>query len=110
MLKTLKNLGFKQVDAEVYLFLSKMGSQKGRNIAGNLKLYKQQLYCSLKRLQNKGFVRATAEHPALFSAVPLEKVLDLFLIEKAKQAETLQANRDELLSSWISMIKNSKES
>ena len=109
VLKTLVGLGLSQVEAEIYLFLSQTGPVKGRDIAEMLKLYKQQLYRSLKSLKCKGCVEATLGRPARFSAVPLEKVLDLFMKTKMEQAEDLKASRDKLLSSWRSIIKmNSK--
>lgn len=105
MVKTLVGLGLSQVEAEVYLFLAQAGPSKGREIATPLKLYKQQLYRSLKSLKCKGCVEATLEHPAKFSAVPLEKVLDFFMNAKTEQAKTLQASRNGLLLSWNSMTK-----
>ena len=105
MLKTLVGLGLSQVEAEVYLFLTQAGLSKGNEIAGALRLYKQQLYRTLKSLKCKGCVEASREHPATFSAVPLEKVLDLFMKEKIEQAEGLQASREELLSKWHSITK-----
>jgi sugar-specific transcriptional regulator TrmB len=103
--KTLTGLGLTEIDAEIYVLLAKEGSQKGRNIANALGLYKQQLYRSLKRLQRKGIVTATLEHPSHFSAVPLEKVIELIIKAKLEQAKALQESREELLSSWRSMIK-----
>jgi|WetSurMetagenome_2_1015567.scaffolds.fasta_scaffold04860_1 sugar-specific transcriptional regulator TrmB len=106
MLKTLVSLGLSQVEAEVYLFLTLAGLSRGREIAGALRLYKQQLYRTLKSLKCKGCVEASREHPAKFSAVLLEKVFDHFMKAKTKQAEGLQASREELLSNWRSMIEN----
>jgi sugar-specific transcriptional regulator TrmB len=111
MLKTLAGLGLSQVEAEVYLFLTQAGPTRGREIAASLRLYKQQLYRCLKGLKCKGCVKAALERPAMFSAVPLENVLDLIIKAKMEQAKGLQASRDELLSYWHSMIKkNSSKS
>ena len=108
LLKALVSLGLTEIDAEIYLLLAREGPQKGRNVAEVLKLYKQQLYRSLKRLQKKGVINATLERPARFSAVSLEKILDFLIEAKKEQALTLQANREELLSTWRSM--NEKDS
>jgi len=67
-------LGLTDVDAGIYLLLAKEGPRKGKSIGEALNLYKQQLYRSLKRLQEKGMVSSTLERPARFSAVSLEKV------------------------------------
>jgi sugar-specific transcriptional regulator TrmB len=105
LLKALVRLGFTEVDAEIYLFLANTGPQKGRNIVEALRLYKQQLYRSLKRLQMKGMIRATLECPAHFSAVSLEKVLDLLIEAKKEQALVWQESKKELLSTWHTLIK-----
>lgn len=105
VLKTLIGLELSEVEAEVYFFLAQAGPVKGRDIANARGLYKQQVYRSLKSLRAKGMVNATLEHPARFSAVPLEKVLDRFMKAKTEQAKNLQASRDELLSTWRSTIE-----
>ena len=109
MLKTLATLGLKETDSDIYLLLAKEGPQLGRNIGKALNLHKQQLYRSLKRLQDKGMVSSTLERPARFSAVTLEKVLE-FLIETSKeQALALQESKEELLSAWRSMMGKKSE-
>jgi sugar-specific transcriptional regulator TrmB len=100
MFKTLENLGFKRVDAEVYLFLTMTGPQKARNIANALRLQKQQLYRSLKTLQNRGMVHASLESPAYFSAVQLDIVVDSLAKAKKEQVITLQQSKEELLLCW----------
>ncbi len=105
MSKALVNLGLSETDAEVYVFLAVDGPHRGKSIAEALNLYKQQLYRSLKNLQSKGMVTATPEHPAHFSAVPFEKIIEHIIEAKAEQAKALQKSREELLASWRSMIK-----
>ena len=103
MMKALVNLGLKHSDAEVYVFLATKGNHKARDLADALGFYKQQLYRSLKRLQNKGIVHATNEHPTLYSAVPFTNALDLFVKAKIKEAQNIEQNRNEILSYWQSM-------
>jgi sugar-specific transcriptional regulator TrmB len=103
ILKTLESLGFTQWDAKVYIILAKRGPIKASDAARALKLSKQRLYPIVKSLQSKGIVNSTLERPARFSAVPFEKVLDLFVKAKMEQAQRIQQNRDELLSDWQSI-------
>ena len=103
VLKTLVGLGLTQQDSQVYLFLSKKGLQRGRDLISGLKITKQQLYRSLKTLQSRGIVNVTLEYPARFSAIPLEKLLDLFLRAKIEETQRLQQNKAEILSEWQSM-------
>jgi len=100
VLKTLTNLGLTQLEAKVYLYLSKRGPQKAGDTAKALKLAKQQLYPTLKRLRRKGIVTSTLEHPARFSALAFDKVLDLFVKAKMDEVQLVQRNKDELISDW----------
>jgi sugar-specific transcriptional regulator TrmB len=101
--KTLLNLGFTEMDSKVYVFLAKRGMQKAFDMSKSMKMNKEQLYRSLKKLQSKGIVTATLEHPARFSAVPFEEVLDLFIKSKMEEAQEIQQNKDEILSVWKSL-------
>jgi sugar-specific transcriptional regulator TrmB len=103
VLKTLTSFGLTEIDAEVYIFLAKKGAQKGLDIRNALKLTKEQLYSSLRDIKSKGIISSTLEHPARFSALPFEKVLDLFLKAKMEETQRLQQNKDEILSNWNSL-------
>jgi sugar-specific transcriptional regulator TrmB len=100
VLKTLANLGFDNIDAQIYVYLAKKGMKKASEVINALKLTKQQLYPSLKRLQSKGIISSTIEHPARFSAIPFEKVLDLYIKAKIEETRILQHSKAEILSNW----------
>jgi HTH-type transcriptional regulator, sugar sensing transcriptional regulator len=103
VITTLLSLGLTEIDAKVYVFLAKMGLQRALDMHKSMKMNKEQLYRSLRKLQSKGLVTATMEHPARFSAVPFEKVLDLFIKTKLEEAHEVQKHKDEILSIWKSM-------
>ena len=103
LLNTLQSLGFSSLDAQVYLFLGKKGPKKVSELVQALKIPKQQLYVILKNLQSKGIINATLEHPARFSAEPLEKVLDLFLKAKVEEVQQIQGNKNQILTDWQSI-------
>ena len=105
----LSTLGFDQVDARVYIYLAKKGMRKAIEIRKATKLTKQQLYPSLKQLQSKGIVSSTIEHPARFSAMPFERVLDLLIKAKIEETRKLQQSKTEILSNWQNLkIEDSK--
>jgi sugar-specific transcriptional regulator TrmB len=104
VLKTLVELGLARLDAKVYVLLAKRGPQKAKDVAGLLRISKQQLYPSLKSLQSKGLVNTTLEHPARFSAVSFEKALDLFAKAKMEEAKSIQQSKDNLLFDWQSIV------
>jgi sugar-specific transcriptional regulator TrmB len=105
MQKTLVNLGFTKTDAQIYVYLTTEGPQKASNIAEALNMHRQQLYRSLKKLQNKGIVNASLKYPVQFSAVLFEKILDLLIKAKMEQQQVLQESKEELLSTWRSITK-----
>ena len=98
ILKTLLGLGLSDLEAKVYVFLAKKGLQKGKDITRALKINKPQLYRSLKKLQSRGIVTATLEHPSRFSSVPFEKILDLFIKAKMDEAQEIEQDKDEILN------------
>jgi sugar-specific transcriptional regulator TrmB len=100
VLKTLVGLGLTRLDSQIYICLAKKGPQKGNEISNGLKVQKQQLYRSLKNLQSKGIVNASLEHPARFSAVSFDKVVDIFVKTKMAEANRIQENKEEILASW----------
>jgi sugar-specific transcriptional regulator TrmB len=65
----------------------------------------QQLYPSLRNLQNKGIINCTSEHPELFSAVPIEDALSAFISANLEEARHMEKNREAILSFWQTMIK-----
>jgi len=104
------DLGLTQSDYQVYVFLAQQGPQKRRNLCNELKIQKHQLYRSLRNLQGKGLVSATCEHPAQFSAVSLERVIDMFIKVKTEEAQALQETMEDFLSAWRSLIKKDRRS
>jgi sugar-specific transcriptional regulator TrmB len=110
VIKALVGLGLSETDAQIYVFLSLNGPHKAREIAKKMGIYKEQLYRSLKNLRDKDVVKSTIDYPAVFSAIPFEKVLDLLAEIKKEQAQALWDVREELLSSWQNMTrKNPKD-
>ncbi len=104
MLKILLDLGFKQQDAEVYVFLAINGSQRAKDIAGALKTYKSHVYRILKKLQDREIVNATPNPPTQFSAVSFDKVLDLLVQANMEEANRIEEKKDEILALWKSNI------
>jgi sugar-specific transcriptional regulator TrmB len=105
VLDTLVSLGLTRLDAEVYVFLAKKGPHKATDIISALGIYRQQFYNSLRSLKAKGIVNASPERSILYSAISIERVLDEFMKAKMEQTKALQASREELLSTWRSMVK-----
>ena len=109
MLRVLESFGLARKDAEVYVFLTKKGPQKGQDLARIMKVSKPQLYSVLKSLQNKGFVNASVERVDLFSAVAFEQILDMSIKVKNEEAQAIRETRKELLFSWRTITQDGKQ-
>ena len=103
VLKTLMDFGLTRMDARVYILLGRRGQQKGITIAKTLKTHKQQVYRSLKNLENKGLVSFSLEHPARYSAEPFQKVIDLHIRTKIEEAQQLRHKKDSIIEDWLSL-------
>lgn len=103
--KILKRLSFKNPDVEVYLSLTKNSNQTAGEIAKALKMNSRQVYRSLKTMQAKGIASMNAGHPANFSVLSFEQVLEAFIIENVEEAELIEKNKKEILAKWQSLIE-----
>ena len=105
IVEALVSLGLSPAEARIYVFLEKSGSLKDADIAFALKLRTKELVSSLRNLQDKKIVKVSAQQTVKFSAVPFEKAIDLLIEVKKEQAKTLQASKNELLSTWRSITE-----
>ena len=101
--ETLHGIGLTEKDIEVYIQLAKKGPTKARDITKSIKITKAQVYRSLKNLQSKGIVDATIETPQTFTALPFEKVFNLYVKIKNEEVHRIEKNRKEALKQWKSI-------
>ena len=109
IIKTLKRFGLSDVDTRVYVFLAKKGPHKLRDIALILNQRESNIHKSLKALLKLNVIKASSEYPLEVMAVPFEEVINLIIEIKKEQAKTLQASKEELLSSWKSLTEKDYE-
>ena len=109
VIRTLVRLGLPRVEAEVYIHLAKRGPVEMVNLANALSFSKQKLLRSLRNLQSIGIVTANPEGNKLLSALPFEKAIELLIEIRTEQAQIIQESREELLSSWREMKKETPE-
>jgi sugar-specific transcriptional regulator TrmB len=95
--KALVSVGLSEIDARVYVYLALKGPDKAGSIVDNLKMSRQQIYRSLKHLQNKRIVFANREKQGVFSALLFEKALELLIETKKEKNEILQETKRTLL-------------
>jgi sugar-specific transcriptional regulator TrmB len=97
IIKALVSLGLSRLDAKVYVYIAKMGSQTAKDLDGALNYSKNQIYKSLRLLTAKTLV---TKKGIKFSAIPFEEALDLLIERKKKQANHIKESKKELLVNW----------
>jgi len=100
------NLGLSQTDARVYTFLALKGPEKAVSVVKNLEISKQQIYRSLKHLQDKGIIISDPERKNSFSALPFEEALKSLISKEKEQTKMMQKT---LLLTWKTIIKKNSE-
>jgi len=105
--KALLSFGLSKTEAKIYIHLATKGPTRARDIIDDLKINKQQLYRSLKKLRNRRIVNYTG-FPAIFYAESVEEVLEILIKEKNEQAQLIEEKKAGLLSLWESFSLRKK--
>ena len=100
ILQILKNLGLSENEAKIFIQLSKIGPQKVGQLSKQVELSRVQLYKILKSLQKKAIVESTFEYPTKYNAIPLDRVLDMFIANKEEEATILRKKKKTILQNW----------
>ena len=103
VINDLKELGLTERESEVYISLSRKKIMKAGDLSRELRLHKAQTYHILRSLQEKGLTSSSIEVPTRFTAVPLDKVLNVLIKARIEDAKHLEYSRAEVLSRWRSI-------
>jgi sugar-specific transcriptional regulator TrmB len=87
----------------VYVYLAKRGPETVIEIAHGLGISAQRLGPILRSLQEKGAVISNFKPMTQFSALAIEKVMDIQVNKTVNQAESIKKAKQELLASWRNM-------
>ena len=97
-LNAIINLGLAETEAQVYIYLAKKGSHAEEDLANALTISNQHLRQILDNLQNKGFVTFKTEEHGMYTAVPLERVIDNLMKIKIEFLQRLEQDKEKILS------------
>jgi DNA-binding transcriptional regulator GbsR (MarR family) len=108
ILSALGEFGISRSDGIMYIYLAKMGPKKEDELAKALKMSKQQLKTSLKKLEYRGLIITGSKKTTTYSALPFDKVFESLIYAKMEKAKAIQNRKVELLALWES-IKSKEE-
>ena len=84
--ETLSRFGLLKNEIKVYLHLARAGEMKAGELAEAISLHRTETYRILRDLEKKGIVFSIFEKPLKFTAVPLDKAVDL-LVDAQKNTD-----------------------
>ncbi len=101
--ETLAHFGLLKNEIRVYLHLARSGEKKAGEIAEAIQLHRTETYRILRDLEKKGIVFSIFEKPLKFTAVPLDKAIDLLVDAQKIKIKLLEQEKPSLVELWRSM-------
>jgi len=101
--ETLSRFGLLKNEIKVYLHLARAGEMKAGEIAEAISLHRTETYRILRDLEKRGVVFSIFEKPLKFTAVPLDKAIDLLVDAQKIQIKLLEQEKTNLVELWESM-------
>jgi len=100
---TLARFGLLKNEIKVYLYLARAGEKKAGEIAEAISLHRTETYRILRDLEKKGIVFSIFEKPLKFTAVALDKAVDLLVDAEKIKIRLLEQEKQGLVDLWASM-------
>jgi sugar-specific transcriptional regulator TrmB len=101
--ETLSRFGLLKNEIKVYLYLARAGEKKAGEIAEAISLHRTETYRILRDLEKKGIVFSIFEKPLKFTAVTLDKAIDLLVDAQKMQIKLLEKEKAGLVELWLSI-------
>jgi len=100
ILRQLTDYGFDNEKASAYRALNKLGPSEASTLASYLKFDRVKTYRVLERVRSVGVVESSLSKPMKFIALPLEKAIDLLIVEFREKVSKMEASKEELIQPW----------
>jgi sugar-specific transcriptional regulator TrmB len=100
---TLSRFGLLKNEIRVYLYLARSGEKKAAEIAEAISLHRTETYRILRDLEKKGIVFSAFEKPLKFTAVRMEKAMELLIEAQKMKIKLLEKEKVGLVELWLSI-------
>ncbi len=101
--ETLSRFGLLKNEIRVYLHLARAGEKKAGEIAEAISLHRTETYRILRDLEKRGIVFSIFEKPLKFTAVPLDKAIDLLVDAQKIKIKLLEQEKANLVELWLTI-------
>jgi len=106
---TLVLFGLTPNQSKVFFYLGKIGSKTASEISKAVEIPRSETYHLLTALQNKGIVEASFQHPIQFSALSINKAIDVLINTETERLNRLKKSVPELENMWKKVPGNTSE-
>jgi sugar-specific transcriptional regulator TrmB len=103
--ETLSRFGLLKNEIKVYLYLARSGEKKASEIAEAIYLHRTETYRILRDLEKKGILFSIFEKPLKFTAVPLDKAIDLLVEAQKMRIKLLEKEKANLVELWLKITQ-----
>ena len=107
--ETLSRFGLLKNEIRVYMFLARSGEMKAGELAESIMLHRTETYRILRDLERKGIVFSIFEKPLKFTAVPLDKAIDLLVDAQKTKIRLLEKEKLSIVELWQSIPQHQVE-
>lgn len=107
--ETLYRFGLLKNEIKVYLYLARAGEKKAGEIAEAISLHRTETYRILRDLEKKGILFTVFEKPLKFTAIPLDKAIDLLVDAQKMKIKLLEKEKANLVDLWLSIPQQKVE-
>lgn len=101
--ETLTRFGLLKNEIRVYMYLARAGEKKAGEIAEAISLHRTETYRILRDLERKGIVFSIFEKPLKFTAVSLDRAIDLLVDAQKIKIKLLEQEKSSLVEIWQSI-------
>ena len=96
--------------SKVFFYLGKIGAKTASEISKAVEVPRSETYHLLTALQNKGIVEASFQHPIQFTALPINKAVDVLINTETERLNKLRKSGPELEEMWKKVPGNTSDS
>ena len=96
--------------SKVFFYLGKIGAKTASEISKAVEVPRSETYHLLTALQNKGIVEASFQHPIQFTALPINKAVDVLINTETERLNKLRKSGPELEEMWEKVPGNISDS
>ena len=96
--------------SKVFFYLGKIGAKTASEISKAVEVPRSETYHLLTALQNKGIVEASFQHPIQFTALPINKAVDVLINTETERLNKLRKSGPELEDMWKKVPGNISDS